>query len=121
MVAGMETLKATRAPGFYDRLETLSARLAHGLSAAAREAGVPVTLNRVGSMMCGFFTAAPVHDFSAALTSDTARYAAFFHGMLDLGVNLAPSQFEALFVSAAHTERDVDDTIAAARQALARI
>jgi glutamate-1-semialdehyde 2,1-aminomutase len=121
MVAGMETLKATRVPGFYDRLEALSARLEAGLSEAAREAGVPLAVNRVGAMMCGFFTSRPVRDFATALTSDTTRYAAFFHEMLDRGVNLAPSQFEALFVSAAHTERDVDETIAAAREALARI
>jgi glutamate-1-semialdehyde 2,1-aminomutase len=121
MVAGMETLKATRAPGFYDRLEALSARLAAGLSAAAREAEVPMSLNRVGAMMCGFFTDRPVTDFDGALTADTARYAAFFHGMLEHGVNLAPSQFEALFVSAAHTERDVEETLAAARASLAGI
>jgi glutamate-1-semialdehyde 2,1-aminomutase len=121
MVAGVETLKATREAGFYDRLEAVAARLEEGLATAAREAGVAVRMNRVGAMMCGFFTAAAVTDFPTALTSDTAGYAKFFHAMLDRGVNLAPSQFEALFVSAAHSFGDVDMTIAAAREALAGI
>jgi len=121
MAAGIETLKHLMRPGFYDRLEAVSARLADGLSAAAREAGVPVTLNRVGSMMCGFFTRSPVTDFASALTSDTACYGRFFNRMLERGVSLAPSQYEALFVSSAHTERDIDDTVAAARESLAAL
>ncbi|HKY32666.1 MAG TPA: glutamate-1-semialdehyde 2,1-aminomutase [Candidatus Polarisedimenticolia bacterium] len=119
MAAGIETLRATRAPGFYDRLERLSARLEAGLAAAAREQGAEVAINRVGSMMCAFFTAGPVTDFASASRSDTARYARFFNAMTQSGVNLAPSQFEALFVSAAHSEGDIDETVAAARGALA--
>lgn len=119
MAAGIETLKQLRKPGFYDRLEALSSALEAGLDAAAREAGADVTINRVGSMMCGFFTQKPVTDFASALTSSTEKYAAFFRGMLARGVSLAPSQFEALFVSAAHQERDIEATVDAAREALA--
>ena len=119
MAAGIETLKQLRTPGFYDRLESLSAALEAGLDAAAREAGVAVRINRVGSMMSGFFTDRPVSDFASALTSSTGRFAAFFRGMLARGVSLAPSQFEALFVSAAHTTKDIAATIEAAREALA--
>jgi len=119
MAAGIETLGHLMRPGFYEKLETLSARLEAGLAAAARDAGVPVALNRVGSMMCGFFTTTPVTDFATALTSDTDRYGRYFNGMLARGVSLAPSQYEALFVSSAHSERDIDETVAAARESLA--
>jgi len=119
MAAGIETLGHLMRPGFYETLETLSARLEAGLAAAARDAGVPVALNRVGSMMCGFFTTTPVTDFATALTSDTDRYGRYFNGMLARGVSLAPSQYEALFVSSAHSERDIDETVAAARESLA--
>ncbi|HET9482250.1 MAG TPA: glutamate-1-semialdehyde 2,1-aminomutase [Candidatus Polarisedimenticolia bacterium] len=119
MAAGIETLRQLSEPGFYDRLETVSARLEQGLVDAAAGAGVPVTLSRVGSMMCGFFTDRPVRDFASAMTSDTRRYAAWFSGMLERGVSLAPSQFEAMFVSAAHTQADIDATVAAARESLA--
>jgi glutamate-1-semialdehyde 2,1-aminomutase len=121
MAAGIETLKQLRRPGFYADLERISARLEAGLADAARAAGVVVTINRVGSMMTAFFTPGPVTDFASALKSDTRRYAAFFQSMLDSGISLAPSQFEALFVSGAHTEADVDATIASARLALASI
>ncbi len=119
MAAGIETLKQLRTQGFYDRLESLSAALEAGLDSAAREAGVPVRINRVGSMMSGFFTDRPVSDFASALTSSTERFAAFFRGMLARGVSIAPSQFEALFVSAAHSTKDIAATIEAAREALA--
>ena len=119
MAAGLATLRALRRPGVYERLEALSSRLEAGLRQAAAQAGVPVHLNRVGSMMCCFFTGATVTDHAAAMTSDTRRYARFFHGMLRRGVNLAPSQFEALFVSTAHTEADIDQTTAAAAEVLA--
>lgn len=118
MAAGLATLWVLRRPGLYERLEALSARLESGVREAARQAGIPVWLNRVGSMMCAFFTHGPVTDFASAMTSDTRRYAAYFHAMLRQGINLAPSQFEATFVSAAHTEADIDATIAAAREAL---
>jgi glutamate-1-semialdehyde 2,1-aminomutase len=118
MTAGIETLKLLSKPGVYKTLEKTSARLEQGLSAAAREAGIPVTLNRVGSMFTAFFTDQPVRDFAGAKTADTARFGRFFRSMLDQGVNLAPSQFEAAFVSLAHTSADVARTVEAARKAL---
>jgi glutamate-1-semialdehyde 2,1-aminomutase len=121
MRAGIETLDLLAEPGVYDRLETVSDRLAQGLAAGAGEAGIPVTVHRVGSMMTAFFTEGPVTDYGSASRSDTRRYASFFHGMLGRGVHLAPSQFEAAFVSTAHGEAEVDDTLRAARETLAEI
>jgi glutamate-1-semialdehyde 2,1-aminomutase len=121
MAAGIETLTLLQAPGFYDEVEAKSARLAEGLRQAAAAARVPVQLNRVGSMLTGFFTATPVQDYATAKTSDTQRYGQFFQAMLERGVSLAPSQFEAAFVSAAHTATDLDATVAAAREALAQV
>jgi glutamate-1-semialdehyde 2,1-aminomutase len=121
MRAGIETLDLLDEPGVYQRLEAISARLAQGLAAEAVGAGAPATLNRVGSMMTAFFTADPVTDSASAMRSDTARYAAFFHGMLSRGVHLAPSQFEAAFVSTAHGEDEVGATLEAARATLAEI
>jgi glutamate-1-semialdehyde 2,1-aminomutase len=118
MAAGIATLRLLREPGVYERLEQLSARLAGGLAEAAAAADVPYTANRVGSMFTGFFTAGPVTDYASAKTADTGRYARFFHALLERGVYLAPSQFEAGFVSLAHTDADLDQTIAAAREAL---
>jgi len=121
MAAGIETLTLLQAPGFYDELDAKSARLAEGLRQAAAAARVLVQLNRVGSMLTGFFTATPVQDYATAKTSDTQRYGRFFQAMLERGVSLAPSQFEAAFVSAAHTATDLDATLAAAREALAQV
>ena len=118
MAAGIATLEALRAPGTYQALETMGARLADGLIAAAAEAGLAAQINRVGSMLTGFFTATPVTDYATAKTADAARYGTFFRAMLERGVSLAPSQFEAAFLSLAHTTDDVDVTIAAAREAL---
>jgi glutamate-1-semialdehyde 2,1-aminomutase len=119
MAAGIATLEALQAPGTYQALEATSARLAEGLAAATARAGLATQINRVGSMLTGFFTATPVTDYATAKTADAARYGAFFRAMLERGVSLAPSQFEAAFVSLAHTTDDVDLTIAAAREALA--
>jgi glutamate-1-semialdehyde 2,1-aminomutase len=119
MAAGIATLEALRAPGTYQTLETMGARLADGLIAAAAEAGLAAQINRVGSMLTGFFTATPVTDYATAKTADAARYGTFFRAMLERGVSLAPSQFEAAFLSLAHTTDDVDVTIAAAREAMA--
>jgi glutamate-1-semialdehyde 2,1-aminomutase len=121
MSAGLATLALTEEPGFYARLEALSARLADGLAEGAAAAGVPVTSHRVGSMQCTFFTPGPVSDWKSASASDTRAYAAFFRALLERGVYVAPSQYEALFVSAAHTEADIDATIAAAREAFAAV
>jgi len=118
MRAGIETLDVLAEPGTYERLEATSARLQAGLEGAAREAGVPAVVQRVGSMLTAFFHAGPVTDYTTATASDTKRYARFFHAMLARGVYLAPSQFEAAFVSTAHDESLVDRTIAAAREAM---
>jgi glutamate-1-semialdehyde 2,1-aminomutase len=118
MVAGIETLKLLAKPGVYKTLEKISAELEQGLREAAAEAGVPVTLNRVGSMFTGFFTNQKVKDFAGAKTSDTARFGKYFLAMLKNGVNLAPSQFEAGFVSLAHSRADIGRTIEASRKSL---
>ena len=116
--AGIATLKILRDENPYPRLEQLSERLASGLQRAATDAGVPHTLARVGSMMTLFFHDRPVTDWDVAAKCDTARYAKYFWQLIDRGVYMPCSQFEALFVSAAHTEADIDATIAAAKEAL---
>ena len=121
VAAGLATLRKLEAHGFYEELERKSAKLAAGLSAVASDAGVPVTLNRVGSMMTAFFTAGPVTDYTTAKQSDTKLYARFFHRMLASGIYLAPSQFEAMFVSAAHTDVDIERTISAATRAFGHL
>ena len=115
--AGIATLKALKKPGTYSRLERISAELAEGLLNAAAEAGVPAQVNRVGSMFTVFFAEAPVKDFQTAKASSTARYAKFFHTLLEGGVYFAPSQFEACFVSLAHSRRDVSASVRVARKA----
>lgn len=121
MTAGIETLKLLSRPGVYKTLEQLSSGLAKGLSDAAREAGIPATINRVGSMFTTFFTDKKVTDFASARTSDTARFGNFFRSMLANGVNLAPSQFEAAFLSLAHSRLDIAKTVEAARKSLKRL
>lgn len=114
MAAGIATLKEIRKPGFYDALEISSARLARGLSEAASAAGIPAQVNRVGSMLGVFLTDRPVKNFTDAKTSNLELFSLYYRKMLELGIYLAPSQFEALFVSGAHSEKDIDATIAAA-------
>jgi glutamate-1-semialdehyde 2,1-aminomutase len=119
VAAGLATLRALREErGAYDRLEDLGAQLEAGLRRAADKAGVPATVNRVGSMLTGFFTAEAVGNYAGARRADTARYGRFFHGMLARGVYLAPSQFEAAFVSLAHTPADLAETERAAAETL---
>ncbi|MGH7735858.1 MAG: aminotransferase class III-fold pyridoxal phosphate-dependent enzyme, partial [Gemmatimonadales bacterium] len=118
MAAGLKCLEILARPGTYQRLDQLGARLAAGLTAAAEAAHVPVCINRVGSMITMFFTKTPVTDYATAKTSDTARFGAFFRAMRSRGVFLPPSQFEAMFVSLAHTDEDVDQVIAAAKASL---
>ena len=118
VAAGLATLRALEDPTVYDRLEHLGARFASGISTAAAGAGISVAVNRVGSMLTAFFTDGPVTDYASAKRADTARYARFFHGMLERGVFLAPSQFEAAFVSLAHSERDLDVASEACRDAM---
>ncbi len=121
MRAGIEMLDILSEPGTYERLETVSAHLASGLESAARAAGIPATVNRVGSMLTAFFTPGPVTDFASAKSADTGRYGRFFHAMLAEGVYLAPSQFETAFVSTAHGEAEVDATVRAAGIAMRRL
>jgi glutamate-1-semialdehyde 2,1-aminomutase len=120
MAAGTAQLEALRAPGLYERLDHLAADLAAGLANAAAAAGVPIVQTRVGSMFCAFFTASPVTDEASALRSDRARYAVYFREMLRRGVYLAPSQFETGFVSLAHTDELIAQTVEAARHAFRR-
>jgi len=119
--AGIVTLKALQDPVLYMRLEIAAIQLEDGLRRAAEEAGVPVRINRAGSILTPFFTDAPVTGYASAKRSDTARFAHYFRHMLDRGVFIAPSQFEAMFVSAAHTEDDILRTIEAARESLAAL
>jgi glutamate-1-semialdehyde 2,1-aminomutase len=116
MTAGLWALEAL-SPQLYRNLATLGTRLAAGLAEAARGANVPLQINAFGSMLTPFFTSVPVKDYQSALSSDTHAYAVFFREMLARGVYLPPSQFEAWFLSAAHSERDVDRTLRAAREA----
>ncbi|MDI6842832.1 MAG: glutamate-1-semialdehyde 2,1-aminomutase [Anaerosomatales bacterium] len=118
MVAGLALIEALSQPGVYDELERKGARLEAGLRAAVEEAGVDAFLTRVGSMACMFFTAEQVRDWKSAATSDTERYARYFRGMLERGIMLAPSQFEATFVGLAHSDEDVDRMTAAAAEVL---
>jgi glutamate-1-semialdehyde 2,1-aminomutase len=121
VAAGLATLAALRTSGVYERLEHLGARLESGMREAARKAGVALTVNRVGSMMTGFFCDGPVADYTSARRADTKRYAAFFQGMLERGVYLAPSQFEAAFVSLAHSDADLEHAARAATESLAAL
>ncbi|HEX4567391.1 MAG TPA: glutamate-1-semialdehyde 2,1-aminomutase [Vicinamibacterales bacterium] len=117
MTAGLWSL-GELSPRLYRRLAALGAQLAAGLADAARDAGVPLQVNAFGSLVTPFFTAQPVRDLASAMTADTGRYASFFRGMLARGVYPPPSQFEAWFVSGAHTDRDIAQTVKAARAAL---
>jgi glutamate-1-semialdehyde 2,1-aminomutase len=117
VAAGLSALRALATPDVYERLEHGGAQLQAGLENAAKSAGVPLTVNRVGSMLTGFFTDVPVTDYASAKRSDTTRYGRFFHAMLDGGVFLAASQFEAAFVSLAHGAADLDEASAIARKA----
>jgi glutamate-1-semialdehyde 2,1-aminomutase len=118
MAAGLAALQELKAGDAYARLEALGARLEAGMTDAAQSAGVPVRFNRCGSMFCAYFTDQPVHHLADAMRSDRERFKKFFHGMLAEGVYLAPSQFEAGFLSLAHTEADIDRTVAAAARVL---
>jgi glutamate-1-semialdehyde 2,1-aminomutase len=121
MAAGIAQLRHLRdkKDEIYPRLESLSAKLVEGVTAAGKVAKVPLSSNRVGSMFTWFFTEGPVTDWESAAKADTAAFGKFFRGMLDAGVYLPPSQFEAAFLGAAHTEEDVQKTIEAARKAFA--
>ena len=114
MTAGIETLKALSRRGVYGKLEAGAERLARGLKDAAQREGIPMSLNRAGSMLTAFFLGDAVTSFEGARAADTGRYRRFFRGMLEGGVYLPPSQFEALFLSLAHSQEDIEATIRAA-------
>ena len=119
MAAGIATLKQIRHPGFYDALDEKAGRLAAGLKKAVEDAKIPAVVDRVGSMMGLFFTDRPVKNFEDAKTCDLDRFAAYYKGMRQRGIYLAPSQFEALFVSSAHNIDHIDETIRAAQEVMA--
>jgi glutamate-1-semialdehyde 2,1-aminomutase len=121
MAAGCAALDALRGGATYERLDALSIRLQVGLARGAQAAGVMLTVNRVGSMFTPFFCRGPVTDFESAKSSDTAAFSRFFHAMLKRGVYLPPAQFEAAFVSLAHSERDIDETVRAAADAFGEL
>ena len=116
--AGIATLTELQKPGAFERLDSLAQRLADGLTEAFQAMGIPCTINRVGSMFTGFFNPGPVEGLANAEGSDTEMYGRYFHAMQEQGVYIAPSQFEAGFVSTAHTEADINATIAKAEAAL---
>jgi glutamate-1-semialdehyde 2,1-aminomutase len=120
MTAGLWSLKRL-SKGLYRHLSALGAQLIEGIADAARRAGVAVQVNAIGSMLTPFFTATPVRNYQSALRADTARHSVFFKAMLARGIYLPPSQFEAWFLSGAHTSRDVDKTIKAAREAMKEV
>jgi glutamate-1-semialdehyde 2,1-aminomutase len=121
VAAGLSTLKLIQAPGFYESLAAQTAKLAQGLSNAARDAGITFCADSVGGMFGLYFTKEVPATYSAVMACDKARFNAFFHGMLDQGVYLAPSAFEAGFVSARHDDTVIDATISAARKAFAEL
>jgi len=121
MSAGIATLKLLQQEGFYELIEEKSAYLEKGLQAAAAKAPLKTCWQRVGGMFCSYFTEGPVYSFADAAKSDTARFGKFFRSMLESGINLAPSQFEAGFMSAAHSREDLDATIRAAERAFAAL
>jgi glutamate-1-semialdehyde 2,1-aminomutase len=120
MAAGLATLRLLNRPGTYERLELMGHRLGEGLDAAAKAAEASIVVQRIGSMLTAFFVDGQVFDFESARRSDTKAFAAFFHSMLDSGVYLPPSQFEAMFVNLAHTEDDLAQIVEAARGSFER-
>jgi glutamate-1-semialdehyde 2,1-aminomutase len=121
VTAGIETLKVLQEPGTYERLEALGARLGDGLAAVFDERGIPAQCHRVGSMMSCFFTSEEVLDARSAMTTDAERYAKWFHALLERGVYVAPSPYEAMFVSLAHTDELIGRTLEAAGEAAREI
>jgi glutamate-1-semialdehyde 2,1-aminomutase len=117
VTAGIETLRLLRQPGIYEDLEAKARQLCDGVQDAARRAGVSVYSIRIGSMFCTFFTDRAVVDYASTSFADTARFRRYFHALLDAGIYVAPSQFEAGFVSVAHTADDIERTIEASDRA----
>ncbi|MBO6004050.1 MAG: glutamate-1-semialdehyde 2,1-aminomutase [Verrucomicrobia bacterium] len=121
MAAGIASLELLLENDCYTKLEQLGQQLESGMQDAAKSAGIPVRFNRVGAMFCAYFKDQPVHNLADAMKSDRERFARYFRGMLEQGIFLAPSQFEAGFLSTAHTEADIETTIRAARTVLKKI
>ncbi len=121
MAAGIATLRELRKPGFYETLEQKAATFAAELAGLAAKYDLPLTQNRVGSAMTNFFTNGPVVDFASAMEADTERYGAFFRHMLAAGIYLAPSQFEAMFLSAAHSEEDLGRALEATESSFKKL
>ncbi|MDX1437638.1 MAG: glutamate-1-semialdehyde 2,1-aminomutase [Anaerolineales bacterium] len=121
MSAGLATLEVLQTPGLWEHIETQTTRLFAGLGERAQSAGIPLVGNRVGTMFSAFFTDQVVQDWPTAGTSDTGRFAAFFNGMLERGIYLAPSQFEAGFVSSAHDDEAIEITLEAAEAVFATL
>ncbi len=118
VAAGLTTLRKLREPGVFEGIEAMAARLIAGIGDAAQSVSVPVQTTHIGTLACVFFNDSPVTGWDSAATSDTERFARYFHGLLSRGIYVAPSQYEAIFVSAAHTDEDIDQTIAAAGEAM---
>src|SRR5258708_16309360 len=119
MAAGLATLNHLRShPDIYERLEQRTVNLVNKVLEIAQNKGVPLSVNRVGSMFTWFFQAGDIHDWDSAARSDTEAFAKFHRAMLEQGIYLPPSQYEAIFVGAAHTEKDIEKTVAAAKEAL---
>jgi glutamate-1-semialdehyde 2,1-aminomutase len=114
MAAGLAQLEALEQQDVYTHINAMGAKLARGLSAIIRNSGIKACVNQIGSLVCLFFGIETANDYQSVKKADTALYARYFHGMLEAGVYLAPSQFEAMFVSCAHTEADIDETLNAA-------
>ncbi len=108
-------------PEYYEQISRTAKLVADGMRQAAKDAGVPMVVNQIGSLLCPYFTDAPVENFAAAKSSDLDKFAAYFRAMLKRGVYLAPSQFEAMFVGTAHSDEDIMRTLTAAREALAEL
>jgi glutamate-1-semialdehyde 2,1-aminomutase len=118
MAAGLAALDALQSSDAWNRLEAVGSELEQGMVAVAKATQIPMQFQRIGSMFCGYFTEEPVWNLADAMRSDRTRFARFFHGMLDRGVYLAPSQFEAGFISTAHTSAEIEATIRAAEAVL---
>jgi len=121
VAAGAKTLEVLRRPGTYEKLEAMGKRLGDGLQEQAGKAGIPLTVNRMGSMLTAFFNPGPVTDYPSAKASDPARFGRFFGEMLNRGVYFPPSQFESLFVSTAHSEEEIDRAVGSAGEVFQEI
>jgi glutamate-1-semialdehyde 2,1-aminomutase len=121
MAAGAAALQQLQVPGVWENMECLAAQLGRGIQAAARDSGVNVVVQRVGTMFTTFFSGQAVRDWTSASQANPRQYALYFQAMLEQGVYLAPSQFEAGFLSTAHGEAEIEATVAAARQAFQQV